>query len=442
MTPNAHRPEPRQEQPTAASKTKLLRPPGRWHDPLGLMEQASPSQIGRIVLWTVSVLVLVLIGWSVFGQLDIIATADGKLASQTLVKIVQPAEPGVVRELLAAEGETVKAGQVLARLDPTLASADKAGISIELATQQMQARRLEAELSNQPMRPKVGDPPGLYAQVHSQYVAHRSAFTDALDQEKSLLSKAEYDKRGALQLLAKLEQTLPTYKKTADAYTRLEEDGFISGLAAAEKQREAIEKSRDLDAQQSNVAALNATIAAQHKKISLLRSIYQSELEKERAEVKARIAQLQPSLDKSLYRQALMELKAPQDGVIKDLATTSIGAVVQPGTVVLTLVPRDEPLFVDVNIKNDDVGFVQIGQRAQIKLAAYPFQKYGMLSGRVIHISADASESGRAVSQPSGHIDVATERPSSMAIYKARVQLDTQSLMDPQGKKHRLSPGM
>ena len=84
----------------------------------------------------------------------------------------------------------------------------------------------------------------------------------------------------------------------------------------------------------------------------------------------------------------------------------------------------------------------QIGQRAQIKLAAYPFQKYGMLSGRVIHISADASESGRAVSQPSGHIDVATERPSSMAIYKARVQLDTQSLMDPQGKKHRLSPGM
>lgn len=100
-----------------------------------------------------------------------------------------------------------------------------------------------------------------------------------------------------------------------------------------------------------------------------------------------------------------MELRAPQDGVIKDLATTTVGAEVRPGTVVLTLVPQSEQLFVDVSIKNDGVGFVQIGQSAQVKLTAYPFQKYGMLMGKVIHISADTTQNnpgGGGASSSSG----------------------------------------
>lgn len=426
----------------ASAKVLPLRPPSRWHDPLLLIQHEPPSHIGRIVLWSVSILIFILIAWALFGQLDIIATAEGKLVPQTLVKIVQPAEPGVVRELLVDEGDHVKAGQVLARLDTTLATADKTGIGADLAAQQMQARRLEAELTGQPMLPRAGDDPVLYAQVQSQFIAHRKAFIDSLDQEKSLLTKAEHEKKSAMEILSKLEQTLPTYKKSADAYATLEKEGFIGGIAAAEKQREAIEKSKDLDAQQSIVAALNATIAAQQKRISQLHSSYQSELQKELAEVRARMAQLQPSLDKSIYREGLMELKAPQDGVIKDLATTTVGAVVQPGTVVLTLVPQGEQLYADVNIKNDDVGFVQIGQKTQVKLAAYPFQKYGMLNGKVIHVSADATESQRPNRSASSGNDDRDDAAPMTSTYKARIQLDQQTLKGPRGGNLMLAPGM
>ncbi|MGH9876378.1 MAG: HlyD family type I secretion periplasmic adaptor subunit, partial [Nitrososphaerales archaeon] len=217
---------------------------------------------------------------------------------------------------------------------------------------------------------------------------------------------------------------------------------FMGSLAAAEKQREAIEKSKDLDAQQSAVAALNATIAAQAKKISQLQSTYKSELQKELADVRARTAQLQPSLDKSIYKEGLMELRAPQDGVIKDLATTTVGAVVQPGTVVLTLVPKGEQLFADVNIKNDDVGFVQVGQSAQVKLAAYPFQKYGMLTGKVIRISADATENNQASTSSSTTNGGDANPAASFATYKARVKLDEQVLTDPQGRALAITPGM
>jgi HlyD family secretion protein len=427
----------------ASAQVIPLRPPSRWHDPLQLIQNEAPSHIGRIVLWVVSILIMVLIAWAAFGQLDIIATAEGKLAPQTLVKIVQPAESGVVKQLLVDEGDIVKAGQVLARLDTTLAQADKAGVTSDLATQQLQVRRLEAELRDQPMVPKAGDDPHRYLQVQSQYVAHRKAFLDGLDQEKSLLTKAEHEKKSAAEILSKLEQTLPTYKKSADAYAKLEKEGFVGGIAAAEKQRDMIEKSKDLDAQQSTVAALNATIAAQQKKISQLHSAYRSELEKELADIRARIDQLQPNLDKTTYKEGLMELRAPQDGTIKDLATTTIGAVVQPGTVVLTLVPKGEQLFADVNIKNEDVGFVEVGQSAQVKLATYPFQKYGMLTGKVIHISADATEapkSNQTANAAGGASD--SNATTGIAAYKARVQLDAQILKDPQGARLPLTAGM
>lgn len=435
-------PPPQSSGPATAPQTAKiipLRPPSRWHDPLQLIQNEAPSHIGRIVLWVVSILIFILIIWAALGKLDIIATAEGKLVPQTLVKIVQPAEAGVVKELLVNEGDAVKQGQVLARLDTTLASADKAGVSSDLATQQMQMRRLEAELSDQPMLPKAGDDPERYAQVLNQYTAHRRAFLDGLEQEKSLLTKAEHERKGAADMLSKLQQTLPTYQRTAAAYDKLEKEGFMGSLAAADKQREAIEKGKDLDAQQSAVHALNATIAAQTKRISQMQSSYKSELQKELAEVRARTAQLQPTLDKSIYKEGLMELRAPQDGVIKDLATTTVGAVVQPGTVVLTLVPQGEQLYADVNIKNDDVGFVQVGQSAQVKLAAYPFQKYGMLTGKVVRISADATESNPPTSSNNGSDASA---PTTVATYKARVKLDQQVLSDPQGKALSITPGM
>lgn len=418
-----------------------LPPPSRWHDPLQLIQNDAPSHIGRIVLWSVSVLVLLLLVWACFGKLDIIATADGKLVPQTLLKIVQPAEAGVIKELLVKEGDTVQAGQVLARLDPTVAAADTAGVANDLQRQQMQARRIQAELSNTPMPAKAGDDRQLYAQVQSQYLAHRQAFTDSLAQEQSLLSKAEYEHKSALNILAKLQQTLPTYEKTANAFATLEQQGFVATIAAAEKQREALEKAKDLDAQRATVSALTATIAAQQKRISQHQSAYRSELQKELADVNAKIAQLQPNLDKSLYRAGLMELRAPQAGVIKDLATTTLGAVVQPGTVILTLVPGNEPLYADVQIKNEDVGFVQVGQTAQIKLAAYPFQKYGMLTGKVVHISADAVEKGNAASNQNA-TDQSAGSVADMAYYKARVQLDQQLLTGPRGTTLPTTAGM
>ena len=415
---------------------------GRWHDPLGLIRDNGPARSCRVVVWSIFLLIVILIIWAVVGKLDIIATASGKLVPQTLLKIVQPSEAGIVRRLEVNEGDHVKAGQVLVRLDATEASADQAGVASDLQQHRLQQRRIRAALAGQPMQAASDDDPQLFGQIQRQDQAHRKAFNDSLEQELALLQKAEHEQRSAAQIRDKLEQTLPTYQRAAEAYRQLEQQGFFSALAAADKQREAIERSRDLDAQRSVLAALDATIAAQQLRITQLHSTYRSDLERELADIRARIAQLQPSFDKSLYRTGLMELTAPQDGIIKDLATTTVGAVVQPGTVIMTLVPRDEQLYVDVHIRNEDIGFVQVGQKARIKLAAYPFQKYGMLEGTITRVSADATDTGAPPRSNGNGNDQSAATEHGSASYKARIELDRQTLIDPQRKRLPLAPGM
>ena len=194
------------------------------------------------------------------------------------------------------------------------------------------------------------------------------------------------------------------------------------------------------------VLTLRTTIEAQKKRIHQLQSTTHSDLQKELAEIRAKIEQLGPNLAKTTYREGLMELRAPQAGTIKDIATTTEGAVVQPGSVILTLLPLGEPLFADVAVKNEDIGFIQVGQTAQVKLAAYPFQKYGLLTGKVVHVSADATEvngqnSGNA-NAGGGSPSSAANPASSMATYKARIALDKQHLISPAGQKLQAGAGM
>lgn len=125
--------------------------------------------------------------------------------------------------------------------------------------------------------------------------------------------------------------------------------------------------------------------------------------------------------------------------------TTTEGAVVQPGSVVLTLVPLGEKLFADVAIKNEDIGFIQVGQTAMVKLAAFPFQKYGLLTGKVTRVSADATESGAANDRGnagSGSASSAANTASTTATYKARIALDQQHLQGPTGQRLQAGAGM
>ncbi len=384
------------------------------------IETADPARGSRTVLKAVCALFAILLLWSMVAKLDIVAVAQGRLVPQTYVKIVQPAYAGIVREILVEEGTKVSQGQVLVRLDPTVAAADTSATERELQLQQLQLRRIEAELVDQPIPRESGDDATLYSQVAAQYTSHRQSFLDAIGQESAARERARRELTAANELLKKLDATLPSYEKTARAYQKLANDNLVGAIQAEERQREAIEKAQDLEAQRATVASLEASIAQSDQRLAQVRSSYLNDLHNARLETISAITRLEQQQQKFAFQQGLLELRAPQAGIVKELATTTVGAVVQPGTVLLSLVPQDEPLLAEVSIENQDIGFVAPNQRVRVKIAAYQFQKYGMLEGVVKTVSADSATAARNESEAS-----AGEYPLT---FKALVQLDDQQL--------------
>jgi HlyD family secretion protein len=423
-----------------SERTTVLSPEALDFAPsLLAIQESPPARLPRTVMYAVSALFAVLLLWAFFGKIDIIASAEGRLVPQSYVKIVQPSDAGIVQEILVREGESVKAGQVLMRMDIKLAQADKRTVETELALRSLQLRRVDAELTGRSLTRAADAPADLFRQVAAQSKDRRQSYEDALAQAGENMRKTQREYDAAKEVLAKLAEVTPILKQQADAYAEMGKDGYAAPVMVRDKQREYLEKARDRTAQESTVASLAAAVAAAERQVAQITSKYRSDLQNERVEAEGQHRKLQQDWVKQDHKMGLLELRAPQAGLIKDLATHTVGTVVSPGTVLLSLVPENEPLVAEVMVKNDDVGFVFLGQKVKVKVAPYPFQKYGMLDGEVIHVGADASDGdGQSQQSRDGGKDRSAPQPLG---YKALVALGSQ-VLEAQEERHRLVPGM
>jgi HlyD family secretion protein len=351
-----------------------------------------PSPLPRAVLWLVLLLVAALGAWAVLGRLDVVASADGRLVPAAQLKIVQPAEGGVVVALLVREGDRVSAGQLLARMDVQAAEADARSVGAELALRRLQLRRIEAELHGGSLERVSDDPPVLHAQVEAQREARVRAYENSLAEERAVIARARREMQASAETREKMAAAMPHLREQERAFEQLAREGFAGKLMQQQRTRERIEAEQDVRAQEHKVAAARASIEQAERRMAQLSANYRAQLQGERVEADNQATRLAQESEKLAHRRRNAELRAPADGVIKDLATHTQGSVLAPGTVLMTLVPSGERLVAEVWLQNQDVAFVREGQPARLKLAAYPFQKHGMLDGRVQRISADSTE--------------------------------------------------
>jgi hemolysin D len=401
------------------------------------IQESPPKRLPRIVFYVVAALFGVLLLWAVFAKLDIVAVAEGHLVPQTYVKIVQPNDAGRVSEILVREGDTVAAGQVLLRLDPTVAATDLSTLNAESKLKQLALRRIDAELSGAPFLIRAGDPPELFNQVLMQFRSHRQAYSEATAQEVAAIEKAKNDLVGGNEVLLKLKATVPIYQQAEAAHRKLVADGYIADITMRDKERERIETESDLKTQVAAVASIQSGISISEKKLAQVKSNYESQLLNEKVELTNQISKVKGEVAKQVMRSDLLELRAPQAGIVKDLATSTVGTVVQPGLVLMTVVPKNEQLLAEVSVRNEDMGFIREGQIVKVKLAAYSFQKYGMLQGTVRMLGPDASapqDQGQRMGQSSAGI-----LPQG---FRALIKLDQQSLRSPAGQELQLNSGM
>lgn len=398
-----------------------------------LLEVVNPPPIPlpRVMLYVLLLLVFLLVVWSVFGQLDIVARAQGKLIPQTRIKIAQPFEGGRISQILVKDGDLVKAGQSIMLMDTQLSEADTEKLRVELASSKIMLRSIDAELDDTKFLRLANDKPELFKNVYDKYDARRKSYVHTVTQQTAILNKSKQELSASNEIYKKLQQTLPIHQENEKNILKLGKKGYVSKLDILDKQRIRIEAERDVQAQKYTMQAAKERIKETQGKLDELQSQYKNQLLDEQITLKKRVEQLDQDWLKQEYRNQLMKIKAPQDGFIKDIATNTEGTVVPAGTVLMNIVPINEPLLAEVYVTNQDVGFINAGQKTRIKMMSYQFQKYGMIDGEVDYISADANNS-----KSSG-----MEGDATGAGYKTIVSLQNQFL-ERNNKKFLFRPGM
>ncbi|MCW8982701.1 MAG: HlyD family type I secretion periplasmic adaptor subunit [Gammaproteobacteria bacterium] len=392
------------------------------------MQDEPPSPLPRVVLATLVIFLVVILLWAYIGQLDVVVRAEGKLLPVTRLKVVQPLEGGRVDKILVSEGDRVQKGQTLLVMDTIFSEADTEKLREQLGESSMQQRRIEAELSNAPFTELKGDDLLLFKKVRQQFRANTEALRTSIDEQESIVLQSKRDMSSAEEILQKLKETLPIYQESENALNKLGKNGYVNKLAILEKQKERINVERDLSAQEYLIESLSEKIRAAQSRVDRLKASYRQDLFEERAELNKVHAQLEQEWIKQEHRNQLMELRAPQEGYVQELAIHTEGTVVPSGTVLLTIIPADEPLKAEVYLNNRDIASVKKGQEVKVKLAAYEFQRYGQLDAKVDLISADT------VSQQ----DKNTQQSIS---YRAQLELANQFL-ERGGIIFSLRPGM
>lgn len=390
--------------------------------------------------WLVRIILLFFVAaaaWAWIGKVDIVATAPGRTIPAGRVKIIQPLETAVISRIRVSEGQRVGRGQVLIEFDPTRAEADRARLRSEaLALQAERARLavlLDAAQADTP-------PPDLEAALSARLpvglerrlaavTMQRAASAWAAYQAELLALDGEIAARRAewesvREHVVQLEATNPLIAERAASAARLLARQFGSRMQWLELEQQRIEGVKARDMQLRRLDALDAAATGLAQQKAAREAAFQEKLAAALGEAGRQLAALDLELRKADELVNRHALAAPVSGTVQRLAVHTVGGVVTPAQELMQVVPETDLLEVEAWILNRDIGYVQSGQAAAVKVETYPFTRFGTIAGTVRDVARDA---------------VPDERLGP--VYPARIRLARRS-MTVDGVQVPLVPGM
>lgn len=386
--------------------------------------------VPRIALWLVMAFALIALLWAIFGHIDVVATAAGKIIPNDRTKVIQPMETAVVKAIHVRDGQEVRAGQVLIELDATVAAADSDRLRNEVLNAQLEALRAQALLASlaSGTPPRLKPPAGVDA---DRLLAEQSRATGQYQeyQARQLQLQAEITRRQAelqatQEQVAKLEQTVPIARQRAQDYQKLVKENFISQHGFLEREQARIEQEQDLASSRSKVMEIRASMTETRQQQATLAAETRRLLLDQLNLATQKATSLEQEWVKADQRGRLMRMTAPVAGTVQQLVVSTVGGVVTPAQPLMVIVPKDNVLEVEAMLPNKDIGFVNPGQDAEVKVETFPFTKYGTLHGRITQVSADAIQDDKLG-----------------LVYSTRVKLSRDTLRV-ENKTVRLTPGM
>lgn len=414
-----------------------------------ILEYQSPSTaiinmpmpaIARNITLTISSMIVALIAIAGVVKVDQVVVAQGIVISKAPTMVVQPLETSIVRAIEVNVGDTVHAGQVLARLDPTFAAADMGALAAQVSTLQAQASRMQAELENRPftysgMDPNLTFQAAVYAQRQSEFNFKMENYRQKAESLAATLQRAKADITNYGDRL----QYAKTLEEMRRDLERLSVGSKLNTLAAQDNRAE---MQRNLDNARDTANAAQRDLAALIAERNGYVQSWHNDVAEKLTDVMQKLSDAREQLNKAQLRRQLVELRAERDGTVLTIGKVSVGSVLQAGEQFITLVPADAPLEVEANISGRDDGYVHVGDPVAIKFDTFPYTQYGLAHGVVRLVSANSFTAQDDQRNPTGALPVGGNSQMSSEVYfRSRITLDSIDLHDTPANFH-LVPGM
>lgn len=397
------------------------------------------------------------LAWAYFGFLDIHAIAPGRIQPNGRSKFVQPLDPGKIVQIVVENGSKVKTGDILLELDPTETGADREAQVRELESTRAEAERRRTAISS--IKAGGFDPlPIAFAADIGEQTRRReiSLISSELSQVAASCASLRADHAvqlatrdrlaasiGVRERLLALTKERVTMRKTLDDRGSLSRALVIDSLVLYETQM------TTQVGEQGQLAEIVATLEKIERKIEETTVQFLNEQTQKLSDAERKLDKLQQELVKAHSKNERVTLRAPISGTVQQLAVTTVGQVVTTGQSLMTIVPLGGELEIEAMIQNLDIGFVETGQLAVVKIESFPFTRYGTIDGTVIKVSRDAVDEreANALNDPGSSSktqSLTTASSPSKAqslVFPATIQLSRRSI-NVDGKEIPLSPGM
>jgi len=406
--------------------------------PSAAIAETPIPRVARGLIWVVGSMFAAWLAALALIQIDRVVTAAGRVVSKASTIVVQPLDTAIVRSIEVREGQHVRSGDLLARLDPTFATADVDALHARVSSFQAEVSRLQAEVEERPFQYAGLDPSltlqaAIYAQRASERAAKLESYRQKIDGLKSTAARSVAD-------VAAFGERLEVARSVEAMRKKLEEMQAGSRLNSLIATDNRVETERNLSTATKTGESGKADLAAMIAERDAYIQDWRAQAAQALSDDSRQLRDAQELLNKAMLRRQLVELRADRDAIVLTIAKVSVGSVLQGGEQLITMVPADAALEIEANISGRDSGFVRVGDPVVIKFDTFPFSQYGMAAGTVRTISPDSfTASDQQVGRAVGAVPV--PQNSVTPFYRSRITIDGVGLHDVP-VNFRLAPGM
>ena len=394
-----------------------------------LTDRIKPRTASSILLWVIVTFMVVFFTWAAFAEIERTVRGMGRVIPSSQLQVISNLEGGIVSEILVRQGQLVRTGDPLVRLDPTQSGAEFGSGEATLGALMVKIARLQAEVEGRaPVYPAATNPV-IVDQIRIEQALHASRMADVSSLSAAAQARVAQAER-AVSEAQSMYQARVSARDARQAEVRilrpLVERGIEPRLSLAQAESAAAVAASEAEAAGTSISRAGSAVAEARSSLAQIRQQWRSQAANELATAQAELAARQRALPALASRLERTIVRAPLPGRVNRVLVTTRGGSIGPGAPLVEIVPSEDGLLIETRVLPDDIAFVSLGQSAKVAITAYDRAVYGTLDGRVVGMSPDS----------------VTDERTGEIFYLVRVRTSSNVLTDQRGRPMPIGAGM